>query len=98
MIRLNFLIQFSGTNKETEKAASILFELSKKNENIKIVNKYCDYNEYRKLLEKITLMPLMYDTTHMNNTNSGIVYSCISNEIIPIIPPNCEYLKKNFSD
>lgn len=93
-VKLNFLIQFSGTNKETEKTASILFELSKKNENIKIVNKYCDYNEYRQLLEKITLMPLMYDTTHMNNTNSGIVYSCISNEIIPIIPPNCEYLKK----
>jgi ABC-type uncharacterized transport system fused permease/ATPase subunit len=39
-------------------------------------------------------MPLMYDSTHMNKTNSGIVYSCISNEIIPIIPPNCEYLKK----
>ncbi len=93
-INLNFLIQFSGTDKETEKTASILFDLSKKYNNIKIVNKYCDYKEYRKLLEKITLMPLMYDSKHMNNTNSGIVYSCISNQIIPIIPPNCEYLKK----
>ena len=93
-IKLNFLIQFSGTDIETEKTASKLFELSKKNYNLKIINKYCDYKEYRKLLEKITIMPLMYDTTHMNNTNSGIVYSCISNEIIPIIPPNCEYLKK----
>ena len=30
----------------------------------------------------------------MNNTNSGIIYSCISYEIIPIIPYNCDYLKK----
>ena len=39
-------------------------------------------------------MPFMYDVSHMNNTNSGIIYSCISNEIIPIIPSNCDYLKK----
>ena len=93
-IKLNFLIQFSGTDIETKKTASVLFELSKKNHNLKIINKYCDYKEYRQLLEKITIMPLMYDAAHMNNTNSGVVYSCISNEIIPIIPSNCEYLKK----
>ena len=35
----------------------------------------------------------MYDKTHMSNTNSGIFYSCISNEIIPIIPTECDYIK-----
>tara|TARA_B100000035_G_C20951870_1_gene532329 strand:+ start:203 stop:1066 length:864 start_codon:yes stop_codon:yes gene_type:complete len=89
-----FLIQFSGTDNNTKKASEILFDLSKNQKNIKIVNKYCDYQEYRNILKDITIMPFMYDVEHMNNTNSGIIYSCISNEIIPIIPTNCDYLKK----
>ena len=43
-------------------------------------------------------MPFMYDSEHINNTNSGIIYSCISNEIIPIIPTNCDYLKNILTD
>ena len=93
-----FLIQFSGTDNETKSTSKILFDLSKKNNNIKIINKYCDYQEYRSILKKITIMPFMYDSEHMNNTNSGIIYSCISNEIIPIIPNNCDYLKKILID
>ena len=89
-----FIVQFSGTNNETENAEAQLYELSQRHKNVKIIKKYCDYLEYRKILKEITIMPLMYDKDHMNNTNSGIVYSCISNEIIPIIPKDCEYLKK----
>ncbi len=95
--RFEFLIQFSGYDDETKLTSEILFDLSKRNKNIKIVNKYCDYQEYRKILENITIMPFMYHTDHMNNTNSGIIYSCISNEIISVIPTNCEYLKKILS-
>ena len=93
-----FIIQFSGTDNETKKTEDKLYELSQHFNNIKIIKKYCDYQEYRKILKDITIMPLMYDSDHMNNTNSGIVYSCISNEIIPIIPKNCEYLKKILAD
>ena len=92
-----YIIQFSGINDEVKLASEKLFELSKQNKNIKIVNKYCDYKEYRKILENITIMPFMYDPEHMNNTNSGIIYSCVSNEIIPILPLNCDYLKKILS-
>lgn len=96
--KFEFLIQFSGTDNETKSTSKILFDLSKKNTNIKIINKYCDYQEYRSILKNITIMPFMYDSDHMNNTNSGIIYSCISNEIIPIIPNNCDYLKKILTD
>lgn len=95
---LKFIIQFSGTDNSTVKTANKLYELSKHFKNIKIIKKYCDYQEYRKILQNITIMPLMYDSDHMNNTNSGIVYSCISNEIIPIIPKDCEYLKRILAD
>jgi hypothetical protein len=96
--KFEFLIQFAGTDNETKSTSKILFDLSKKNANIKIINKYCDYQEYRSILKNITIMPFMYDSEHMNNTNSGIIYSCISNEIIPIIPNNCDYLKKILTD
>ena len=93
-----FIVQYSGTNNETDETAIKLYELSQRFKNVKIIKKYCDYLEYRKILQEITIMPLMYTTDHMNNTNSGIVYSCISNEIIPIIPKDCEYLKKILID
>jgi hypothetical protein len=95
--KFEYIIQFSGTNDETKLTSEMLFDLSKQHKNIKIVNKYCDYQEYRKILENITIMPFIYDAAHMNNTNSGIIYSCISNEIITIIPTNCDYLKKILS-
>jgi hypothetical protein len=90
----NFIIQFSNVDNETKKTADTLLELSKNNKKINIINKYCDFKDYRDILKNITLMPLMYDTNHMNVTNSGIIYSCISHEIIPLIPSNCDYLKK----
>ena len=96
--KFEFLIQFSGTDNETKSTSNILFDLSKTNNNIKIINKYCDYQEYRSILKDITIMPFMYDSEHINNTNSGIIYSCISNEIIPIIPTNCDYLKNILTD
>ena len=90
----DFIVQFSGTDNDTALIAKQLEKLSFHYQNIKIINKYCDYEEYRQILKDITIMPLMYDSDHMNNTNSGIIYSCISYEIIPIIPYNCDYLKK----
>ena len=93
-----FIVQYSGTNNETSETAIKLYELSQRFKNVKIIQKYCDYLEYRKILQEITIMPLMYSADHMNNTNSGIVYSCISNEIIPIIPKDCDYLKKILID
>ena len=38
----------------------------------------------------------MYDLEQMR-LGSGVLYSCVSNEIIPIIPNNSDYLKEILS-
>ena len=75
------------------KTANVLKDLSLKYNNIEIINKYCDYNEYRKILEKITIMPFLYDLDQIK-IGSGILYSCLSYEIVPIVPKNCDYLEE----
>ena len=93
---VNFIIQFSNSDDHTMKTVSSLHELSLKFKNIQIINKYCDYDEYRKILQKITIMPLLYDLEQIR-LGSGVLYSCVSHEIIPIIPKNCDYLKEILS-
>ena len=93
---INFIIQFSNSNDCTKKTVRQLYALSSKYKNIQIINKYSDYDEYRKILQKITIMPLMYDLEQMR-LGSGVLYSCVSNEIIPIIPNNSDYLKEILS-
>jgi len=88
-----FLIHFSNLDSDTVKTAKVLRDLSLKYNNIEIINEYCDYNEYRKILEKITIMPFLYDLDQIK-IGSGILYSCLSYEIIPIIPKNCDYLEE----
>ena len=93
---INFIIQFSNLDNYTYETANLLHELSLKYKNIQIINKYCDYNEYRSILKKITIMPLLYDLKQIK-IGSGVLYSCVSHEIIPIIPKNCDYLKEILS-
>ena len=61
--------------------------------NLKIIEKYCDYLEYRSLLKKINIMPLMYPATHLNLMGSGVFYSCLTHEIPLVIPSGSTYLK-----
>ncbi|MDA9193548.1 hypothetical protein N9O35_03325, partial [Candidatus Pelagibacter ubique] len=93
---VNFIIQFSNFDDHTRKTVNFLKTLSLKYKNIKIINKYCDYVEYRKILQKITIMPLLYDLEQIR-LGSGVLYSCVSHEIIPIIPNNSDYLKEILS-
>ena len=93
---INFIIQFSNSDDQTKKTVSLLHALSLKYKNIQIVHKYCDYDEYRKILQKITIMPLLYDLEQIR-LGSGVLYSCVSHEIIPIIPINSDYLKEILS-
>lgn len=88
-----FLIHFSNLDRDTVKTAKVLEGLSLKYNNIEIINEYCDFNEYRKILEKITIMPFLYDLDQIK-IGSGILYSCLSHEIVPIIPKNCNYLEE----
>ena len=93
---VNFIIQFSNVDDQTKKTVNFLKALSLKYKNIQIINKYCDYEEYRKILQKITIMPLLYDLEQIR-LGSGVLYSCVSHEIIPIIPNNSDYLKEILS-
>ena len=93
---VNFIIQFSNVDHQTKKTVNFLKTLSLKYKNIQIINKYCDYGEYRKILQKITIMPLLYDLEQIR-LGSGVLYSCVSHEIIPIIPNNSDYLKEILS-
>ena len=38
-------------------------------------------------------MPFLYDLDQIK-IGSGILYSCLSYEIVPIIPKNCNYLEE----
>ena len=93
---INFIIQFSNSDDYTKQTVNYLHALSLKYKNIEIINKYCDYDEYRKILQKITIMPLLYDLEQIR-LGSGVLYSCVSHEIIPIIPNNSDYLKEILS-
>ena len=93
---INFIVQFSVSDDKTKDAIDQLRSLSLKYKNIQIINKYCDHDEYRKILRKITIMPLLYELEQIR-LGSGVLYSCVSHEIIPIIPNNSDYLKEIIS-
>jgi len=84
---------FTDIDKNTQNSFIQLTELNKRYNNITLINEYCDYYEYRKLLKNITIMPLNYNIDQIN-IGSGILYSCISHEIIPIIPSKTDYLEE----
>jgi hypothetical protein len=67
--------------------------------NLKIIEKYCDFFEYREILKNIDIMPILYPLSQTNTVGSGVFYSCLTHEIPIIIPRNSVYLKKllNFS-
>ena len=71
-----------------------IFNKAKSNTRIKIINKYCDYKEYRDILKKIDIMPILHEPKHLTICNSGIIYSCITYEIPVVIPVDCLHLKK----
>ena len=91
---IRYLIQFSKTYDETRETRNILIKMANQIPNLEIIEKYCDYLEYRNLLKKINIMPLMYPASHLNVMGSGIFYSCLTHEIPLIIPSGSTYLKK----
>jgi hypothetical protein len=92
-IKLNYLIQFTSTN-EMSFYEKQLFNMSNNNPRIKIVKKYCNHEEYRNILKKIDVMPILHDLKRLDAGSSGVIYSCIANEISLVIPKDCSYLKK----
>ena len=92
---LNFIIQFSSVPYELQNAKENLLNYAYKNNKIKIITKYLDYFEYRKLLKKIHIVPILHDPKRIGQIGSGVIFSCITNEIPMILPKN-NHIKKNF--
>lgn len=92
----NYLIQFSKISKDLINVKKKLYELSKKNKRLKIIEKYTSNEEFVDHLKKINIMPILHGANEINNTTSGTLYSCIPYQI-PFIIPNGVYFLKNIN-
>jgi len=90
--RFNYLIQITSVSNNILKCKEQLIEMSKSNPRIKIIEKYCDFLDFRKLLQKIDIMPILYNLDQLNKSTSGIFYSCITHEIPTSIPKKCKFM------
>lgn len=94
-INFNFIIQFSKKiYPDTENTKNEILNIAKTNPKIKILDGYIDFWDYRNYLQKINIMPLLYDADKLNFVGSGLFYSCITHEIPIIIPRNAHLLKE----
>ena len=88
-----YMIQFSKISDDLLDVKSKLYKLSKYND-IKIIEKYCDYKDFRNILKKIDIMPIIHNSNEINKVTSGTMYSCISNEIPLVIPSGTLFMDK----
>ena len=91
--KFNYIIQFSKISDDLLDTKKELIILSKKDKNIHILEKYCDYKEFRNILKKIDIMPIIHSAKEINKVTSGTMYSCISNEIATVIPRGTNFMK-----
>ena len=94
--KINFIIQVNNYPQNLSKVKDELLDLSKKFKNIKLINGYINYFEYREILKKINIIPLLHELDQLKYCGSGIVFSSIVNEIPMVIPKNAIYVKKFF--
>ena len=87
-----FIIQFSKISDDLLSVRNKLYELSKKNKKVKIIEKYCDYKEFRNILKKIDIMPIIHKSTEINKITSGTMYSCVSNQIPMVVPKGLNFM------
>lgn len=94
-INFNFIIQFSKKiYPNTKNIKNEIVKIAKTNPNIKILDGYIDFWDYRNYLQKINIMPLLYDADKLNFVGSGLFYSCITHEIPIIVPKKANLLKE----
>jgi hypothetical protein len=78
---LFYLIQFSNASEDLKQVKAKLYDLAKKNNRIKIIEKYVNHNEYVGILKKIDIMPILHQIDEINNVTSGTLFSCLPYEI-----------------
>ena len=91
----NFIIQLSKrVFPGTEFARNEIIRMAKKNSKILIKEGYLDFHVFRKLLQTIDIMPIIYNSDQINSVGSNIFFRCIANEIPMVIPKNTNNIKK----
>ena len=90
--QFNYIIQYSKISDDLLDVKKELIKLSEKDKNIFILEKYCDYKEFRNILKKIDIMPIIHSAEEINKITSGTMYSCISNEIVTVIPKGTNFM------
>ncbi len=88
----NFIIQFSKISDDLIDTKKELYNLSTNDKKIKIIEKYCDYKEFRNILKNIDIMPIIHKSNEINKVTSGTMYSCVSNQIPTIIPKGNKFM------
>ena len=73
--KFNYIIQYSKISNDLLEVKKELINLSKKDKNIYILEKYCDYKEFRNILKKIDIMPIIHSAEEINKITSGTMYS-----------------------
>ena len=91
--KFKFLIQYSKVNPSVKSTSDKLHEMCKTNVNIEVLQKYLDYKEFRKTLQKIDIMPILHNSEEINNGNPSTIYSSITHQIPMILPSNLKYMK-----
>lgn len=88
-----YLIHFSNISKDLIPIKNQLYNLSKKNNKIKIINKYTNNLQFINILKKIDIMPLLHNAKEINNVTSGTIYSCLPYQIPFIIPNGSNFME-----
>ena len=88
-----FFIQYSKANDDVKKTSEKLIEMSKLNPNIKVYQKYLDYQEFRDALKKIDIMPILHNANEISLGNPSTIYSSITHQIPMVVPSNLNYMK-----
>tara|TARA_B100000575_G_C22895489_1_gene520889 strand:+ start:16 stop:753 length:738 start_codon:yes stop_codon:yes gene_type:complete len=89
-----YIIQFSNISPDMISIKQKLIKLSNVNKKIKIIEKYCNYKEFRNILKKIDIMPIIHKAEEINAITSGTMYSCLSHQIPIVIPKGTRFMNK----
>ncbi len=94
--KIDFIIQINNCPPNLNKTKHELKELAKEFNNVKLINGYINFFEYREILKKIDIIPLLHELDQLKNCGSGIVFSSMVNEIPMVIPKNARFVRSFF--
>ena len=90
--KFSYLIQFSKINDDLIDVKKNLYHLSKKNNRIKLIEKYSNHKEFVNYLKKIDIMPVLHNADEISNITSGSAYSCVPYQIPFILPVGTDFI------